>query len=131
MSVVDTLTDGTGVSAITASKFVKDFVADVLLSGAAALATAQIMDLGAAVAAPQVAGFAIAGAIIRAAYRAALRWATSSHEPGQDVRPAAEVPEVSVEALLRRAQGPGNPDRTRSSRPVGRLPQLPHGADQA
>jgi len=77
MSVVDTLTDGTGVSAITASKFVKDFVADVLLSGAAALATAQIMDLGAAVAAPQVAGFAIAGAIIRAAYRAALRWATS------------------------------------------------------
>jgi hypothetical protein len=75
--VVGTLTDGTGVSPLTAPKFVKDFVADVLLSGAAALATAQILDLGAAVAAPQVAAFAVAGAVIRAAYRAALRWATS------------------------------------------------------
>lgn len=76
--VVGTLTDGTGVSPLTAPKFVKDFVADVLLSGAAALATAQILDLGAAVAAPQVAAFAVAGAVIRAAYRAALRWATTA-----------------------------------------------------
>lgn len=75
--VTGVLTDGTGVSPLTAPKFVKDFVADVLLSGAAALATAQILDLGAAVAAPQVAAFAVAGAVIRAAYRAALRWATS------------------------------------------------------
>ena len=76
--VVSTLTDGTGISAFTASKFVKDFVADVLLSGAAALGAAQILDLGSAVAAPQVAAFALAGAVIRAAYRAILRWATSS-----------------------------------------------------
>ena len=72
-----TLTDGTGVSPITVTKFVKDFVADVLLSGAAALAAAQIMDVGSVINAPDVAAFALAGAVIRAAYRAALRWATS------------------------------------------------------
>jgi len=32
---------------------------------------------GAALATPQVAAFALAGAVIRAAYRAALRWATA------------------------------------------------------
>lgn len=71
------LTDGTGISKITGSKLVKDFVADFLLSGAAALATAQIMDLGSALAAPDVAAFAVAGAAIRTAYRFVLRWATS------------------------------------------------------
>lgn len=76
--VVATLTDGTGVSAITASKFIKDFVADVLLSGAAALAAAQIVDVGSAVQTPDVVAFALAGAVIRAAYRAALRWATTT-----------------------------------------------------
>jgi hypothetical protein len=65
------LTDGTGVSAMNAMKFVKDFIADVLLSGAAALAAVQIMDVGAAINAPDVAAFARAGAVIRAAYRAA------------------------------------------------------------
>lgn len=75
--VVSTLTDGTGISAFTASKTVKDFVADVLLSGAAALAAVQIMDVGAAINAPQVAAFAVAGAVIRALYRAVLRWATT------------------------------------------------------
>lgn len=71
------LTDGTGISQFTASKFIKDFVADVLLSGAAALVAVQIVDVGSAVATPQVAAFAILGAVIRAGYRAALRWATS------------------------------------------------------
>lgn len=71
------LTDGTGVSALTATKLLKDFVADVLLSGAAALAAAQIIDVGSAVQAPEVAAFAVTGAVIRAAYRALLRWATS------------------------------------------------------
>jgi hypothetical protein len=71
------LTDGTGVSSITATKFIKDFVADVLLSGAAALAAVQIMDVGSAINAPDVAAFALAGAVIRAAYRAVLRWATT------------------------------------------------------
>lgn len=71
------LTDGTGVSPITASKLVKDFVADFLLTGAAALATAQIMQLGDALQAPEVAGLAIAGSAIRALYRIVLRWATT------------------------------------------------------
>lgn len=71
------LTDGTGVSRITGSKVLKDLVADLLLSGAAALVSAQILDLGSAINSPQVAGFAIAGATIRVLYRAVLRWATS------------------------------------------------------
>ena len=75
--VVSTLTDGTGISALTANKFIKDFVADVLMSGAAALGAAQIVDFGSAVQAPEVASFALLGAIIRAAYRSVLRWATS------------------------------------------------------
>ena len=75
--VGSTLTDGTGVSPITLTKFVKDFVADVLLSGAAALAAAQIVDVGSAIQTPEVAAFALAGAVIRAGYRAILRWATS------------------------------------------------------
>ncbi len=72
------LTDGTGVSALVGSKVVKDLVLDFLLSGAAALVSAQIIDLGAAVNSPQVAGFAVAGALIRTLYRAALRWAQSN-----------------------------------------------------
>lgn len=74
---VAVLTDGTGVSPITATKVVKDFVADVLLSGAAALVAVQVMDVGTAIDQPQVVAFALAGAIIRAAYRAGLRWATT------------------------------------------------------
>ena len=77
MSVGATLTDGTGVSQLTASKVTKDFVADVLLSGAAALAAAQVIDIGSAIQNQQVAAFAIIGAVVRAAYRAALRWATT------------------------------------------------------
>ena len=77
-TVVGTLTDGTGVSAITITKLVKDFVADVLLSGAAALAAVQITDVGAAIDQQQVAAFALIGATIRAAYRAVLRWATTT-----------------------------------------------------
>jgi hypothetical protein len=76
-SIGAALTDGTGVSAITGSKFLKDLVADFLLSAAAALVAVQIVDVGDAVATPTVAGFAIAGAAIRAAYRATLRWATT------------------------------------------------------
>lgn len=77
-SVVGGLTDGTGVSPITPQKWTKDFVADVLLSGAAALAAAQIVDVGSAVQTPDVVVFALAGAVIRSAYRIALRWATTT-----------------------------------------------------
>ena len=73
-----TLTDGTGISAITTSKFVKDFVADVLLSGAAALVAVQITDVGSALAQPQIVAFAVLGALIRAGYRAVLKWATTT-----------------------------------------------------
>jgi selenophosphate synthase len=75
--IASTLTDGTGVSKVDATKFVKDFVADTLLSGAAALVAVQVVDVGGAVDQPQVVAFALLGAVIRAGYRAALRWATS------------------------------------------------------
>jgi hypothetical protein len=71
------LTDGTGVSAFNSKKFVKDFVADFLMSAAAAIMAVQIVDVGSAVAAPQVVAFAILGALIRSVYRASLRWATT------------------------------------------------------
>lgn len=76
-NIGSTLTDGTGISSITAIKFAKDFIADALISGAAALATVQIVSLDQAAAQPTVVVFAIGGAIIHAAYRAALKWATS------------------------------------------------------
>lgn len=69
------LTDNTGVSPLTITKLIKDFIADFLLSGAAALAAAQVMDLGSAVQAPEATAFAVAGAAIRSLYRIALRWA--------------------------------------------------------
>jgi len=75
--VVGTLTDGTGVSPITWTKFLKDFVADFLMSAAAALTAAQIIDFGSAIQGQETATFAIAGALIRAAYRAVLRWTQS------------------------------------------------------
>jgi len=76
-AVGQALTDGTGVSAFTASKLVKDLVADVLLSGAAALVAVQVTDVGSAIAQPQIVAFALLGAAIRALYRAVLRWATT------------------------------------------------------
>ena len=76
-TVVGALTDGTGVSPMVPIKLIKDFIADVLLSGAAALVAIQVVDVGSAVAQPQVVAFALIGALVRAGYRAALRWATT------------------------------------------------------
>ena len=76
-AVGSVLTDGTGVSNFTASKVIKDFVADILLSGAAALAAIQVVSLDQAVAQPTVVAFALGGAVIRSLYRAVLKWATS------------------------------------------------------
>jgi hypothetical protein len=74
---VAVLTDGTGVSPFNWQKVLKDFVADALISGAAALASANILSVQSAVQGPQVAGFALAGAVIHALYRSVLRWATT------------------------------------------------------
>ncbi len=78
--VVSTLTDGTGISAITTSKVLKDFVADFLLTAAAALgagATFEAFDIAQAISTPDVVGIAIAGAFVKALFRVALRWAQS------------------------------------------------------
>jgi hypothetical protein len=77
---VSVLTDGTGVSPINATKLVKDFVADFLLTLAAGLgagAGLELLDVGGVIAAPDVALIAVVGAFIRAGYRAVLRWATT------------------------------------------------------
>lgn len=80
-SVGAALTDNTGVSPITVTKFVKDFVADFLITGAAAVGAVQIM--GAVngfptdVAGGVLLGTAVLGAAIKAGYRAVLRWATT------------------------------------------------------
>ena len=71
------LTDGTGISRLTGSKVLKDFVADFLISAAAALATVNITGLQSVVDTPQIAAFAVAGAAIHAGSRAVLKWATS------------------------------------------------------
>lgn len=71
------LTDGTGVSSGSLTKFVKDFVADALISGAAALATIQIISVDQAVAQPMVVLMALSGALVKVLYRTVLRWANS------------------------------------------------------
>ncbi len=78
MSVVSTLTDGTGVSELLGSKIVKDFVLDALLSVPVSLAVINIGDLQAATAAPIAVAFAVGDALIRVVYRAALRWAQTT-----------------------------------------------------
>jgi hypothetical protein len=71
------LTDGTGVSPITLTKFVKDFIADFLITAAAALAVAGISGIPQDQAAWTVASTAILGALVRVGYRQVLRWATT------------------------------------------------------
>ena len=74
------LTDGTGVSPLTREKVVKDFIADFMLTAAAALgagATLEALNLAQAIAAPDVVGIAVAGAFIKALFRAVLRWTQS------------------------------------------------------
>lgn len=78
--VTGTLTDGTGVSPLTGTKLIKDFVADFLITLAATLgagAGLDALDIGGIVEAPNMAGIAILGAFLRAGYRAILRWTQS------------------------------------------------------
>lgn len=76
--IASALTDGGGITAITGSKLLKDFVADFLLSASAAVVAAGIGGLADATHAPLVLGFALANAAIAAGYRIVLRWATSA-----------------------------------------------------
>lgn len=74
------LTDGTGVSPLTFTKYVKDFIADFLMTAAAAVTT---IPLASAFGVPttdaefQIVAVAVLGALIRAGYRTVLRWATT------------------------------------------------------
>lgn len=71
------LTDGTGISAFTSSKLIKDLVADFLLTASAALVAVNVTDLNGAVANQAVVVTAVGGALIRVLYRAVLKWATT------------------------------------------------------
>ncbi len=71
------LTDGTGVSPLTWRKLAKDFIADALITAAAALAMANIASVPTDEQGWLVATTAIGTAVLKAAYRAALRWATT------------------------------------------------------
>lgn len=71
------LTDGTGVSPLTLKKLVKDFVADFLMTAAAAVAATGIMGIPTDQTSTVIIGTAVLGAAIRAGYRAVLRWATT------------------------------------------------------
>ena len=73
--VTGTLTDGTGISALTSSKFVKDLVLDFLLAAPVALLGVNVLSLDQAVAVPVTVFFALGDSVIRVVYRAALRWA--------------------------------------------------------
>ena len=72
---VSTLTDGTGISKLLASKVVKDLVLDALLSLPVALIAINVTDLSTATVAPVAVAFAVGDALIRVVYRALLRWA--------------------------------------------------------
>lgn len=74
---VGRLTDGTGVSPLTANKLIKDAAADFLLALPAALIAVGITGVPQDTQTGLVAIIAIVGVLVRAAYRAALRWATT------------------------------------------------------
>lgn len=71
------LTDGTGVSAFTVPKIIKDFIVDALTGAAAALVAVNISGVDAAIASPAVAAVAVANAVISAGYRLVLKWASA------------------------------------------------------
>lgn len=71
------LTDGTGISRITQSKLIKDFVADALMSIPPALLAAGVVGLPQDKVALLSATLALGGAVVGALYRVALKWATT------------------------------------------------------
>lgn len=75
---INVLTDGTGVSPLTWQKIIKDAIADALLSIPAALLVIGVTSIPQSEATLVAATFAIGTVVIKAAYRAALRWATTT-----------------------------------------------------
>lgn len=75
--VAGTLTDGTGISQLLASKVIKDLVLDALLSIPVSLAAINVGGLEAAIVAPVAVAIAVADSLVRVVYRALLRWAQS------------------------------------------------------
>lgn len=71
------LTDGSGVSALTSSKVLKDLVADFLLTLVATLVASNVLSVQDAVTAPAAVGFGIAGAAFHAGFRFVMRWTNS------------------------------------------------------
>lgn len=71
------LTDGTGVSPLTLKKLVKDFVADALLTIPASLLAIGVLSIPTDQQLQIASLLAIGNSVIKAAYRALLRWATS------------------------------------------------------
>jgi hypothetical protein len=74
---VATLTDGTGISAITGSKLLKDFVLDILLAVPAGFLAINVGSIEAALVAPAAVAFVVGDAGVKALYRVLLRWAQS------------------------------------------------------
>jgi hypothetical protein len=73
-----TLTDGTGVSKLLASKVFKDLVADFLLTAPAVFVVLNVANLESALTVPASVGLGLADAAIRVIYRALIRWTQSS-----------------------------------------------------
>lgn len=76
-SISSTLTDGTGISKLTSSKLIKDFVADILLGAVTGLGLVNIVGIDSALAQPAIAAVAVGNALISALYRVILRWTAS------------------------------------------------------
>ena len=68
------LTDGSGIGTWGASKVVKDFVADLLMGGAAGLAAINVVDIPQDQEQATIVTFALAKALIQAVFRALLKW---------------------------------------------------------
>lgn len=76
--LVGTLTEGTGISRLTSSKFIKDVVVDFLLSLPPALLAVNIGGIPTDRAAAVTAVITVGGVILGALYRGALRWGTTT-----------------------------------------------------
>lgn len=76
-NVADSLSDGTGVSKLSAKKILKDAVLDFLLSVPPALVMVNIASIPTNDQAWFTAGLALGNVAVKVVYRALLRWAQS------------------------------------------------------